>query len=470
MSVRGRGGRGRGRPKTQLWHFDTAYRPGSDVWEANYRIKSAPPTVTRGPRRACPIEGAETSILRRTQTRDGIPQIIYTVEIRQLVQAHDGTYDVHSVSTEDVDLSRIDHYASKWEQQRFENAEFKAARNAAEVARRAGIEAQEKKYLAVNFRNSRAPSRMDGAASTATLSHAAGRGRGRRRGYGLGRGRESVHGHRSGRGDHVNLVDHTPDAFNEAAILDSQEDDDADAVSLKPPPGLHHEAPSNRASNESDGDVPPLSPSLMRSSFIANSALVASPTIPRIHPEVLDIDDNTSSMSSAAQQLMSERQVRKRLSSDENVDELQVADGAAWHHSKRRRTESVSLSPKPGRPKNSLAEQPHSSLEDESISESSSEDRRNDHIGDITPQGHGHDQEQNEKEHEGEDLEIFTVENIVSHTYQNDKKVYLVKWEGVDKAEDWLTEEELEGAADMLAEYKARIERPVFRKNKGVVK
>ncbi|KAH9860338.1 hypothetical protein J1614_011668 [Plenodomus biglobosus] len=58
-----------------------------------------------------------------------------------------------------------------------------------------------------------------------------------------------------------------------------------------------------------------------------------------------------------------------------------------------------------------------------------------------------------------DDAEEYVVESIIEHFYDGRKKYYLVKWEGFEDSHDWLPEEDLAGAADIVSEYNRRIAR-----------
>jgi hypothetical protein len=70
-------------------------------------------------------------------------------------------------------------------------------------------------------------------------------------------------------------------------------------------------------------------------------------------------------------------------------------------------------------------------------------------------------------EDEEEDVEEYVVESIIEHFYEGDKKYYLVKWEGYEDSHDWLPEEDLQGASEVVEEYNERIRR---RDRKGKMK
>lgn len=55
--------------------------------------------------------------------------------------------------------------------------------------------------------------------------------------------------------------------------------------------------------------------------------------------------------------------------------------------------------------------------------------------------------------------EEYIVESIIEHYYDAGTKYYLVKWEGYENSQDWLAEEDLAGAAEVVAEYNRRFAR-----------
>jgi hypothetical protein len=75
---------------------------------------------------------------------------------------------------------------------------------------------------------------------------------------------------------------------------------------------------------------------------------------------------------------------------------------------------------------------------------------------------HEHDQTVDDADTESADE--YVVEAIVNHFQEDGTTYYLVKWDGYEDSHDWLLEEDLDGAADLVAEYKQR----VGRKNKKV--
>ena len=58
-----------------------------------------------------------------------------------------------------------------------------------------------------------------------------------------------------------------------------------------------------------------------------------------------------------------------------------------------------------------------------------------------------------------EAVDEYVVETIEEHYQDGNKTYYLVKWEGYEDSRDWLSEEDLHGAREIVAEYHARIRR-----------
>lgn len=73
-------------------------------------------------------------------------------------------------------------------------------------------------------------------------------------------------------------------------------------------------------------------------------------------------------------------------------------------------------------------------------------------------------EEQSEDDSEEDDAEGYVVEAIIEHYRDAWGKFYLVKWQGCKNSHDWLPEEDLEGAAELVAEYSEKVRR---KKMKG---
>ena len=64
-------------------------------------------------------------------------------------------------------------------------------------------------------------------------------------------------------------------------------------------------------------------------------------------------------------------------------------------------------------------------------------------------------------------MEEYVVEAIIEHCRKHGKMYYLVKWEGYENSHDWLPEEDLEGAAELVSEYNERTNRTLNGKHSG---
>jgi hypothetical protein len=237
------------------------------------------------------------------------------------------------------------------------------------------------------------------------------------------------------------------------------------------------------------------------SSFVANSALPLSPVAahrrlskavpmpePRAHKPQLETDDHeedTRSMSSASAQLQFKQDMyRKQFFSDEEIaeSEEEEMDDADRHHAKRPRTESAASSS--ALPANSWAQ--HLSAHATSLSgahlattaEYSSDSdaiykyplvvrrsppqRRDmeaklvDPILQETLKYSPETEHMNEDADKDADEEEYVIEEILSHSYEDNQKYYLVSWLGYESS-DWLPEEDLAGAMELVDEYNARI-------------
>lgn len=425
----------------------------------------------------CPIADARTRILERRQTEDGFGRNFYLVEITYLggqeptstwVQSSDNSdsYEKGGTEVARVDVSRILHYVSPRELERFENEQFRIEAEAQAVADREEAEEQTRRRLAKNARvagsgrgrgRGRGSRMLDGRGIDPELQTASMRGTPRGRGRGRGRRR----GGWRGRGGLVpprrelpqdEIVDSEP-----SQTLPTSRDDIAEA------------------SSESDDELPePASPNLMRSAFVANSALSLSPAQPhrplppparrRGHPEVPDIGDTDTipedgSMSSAAIQLRFEGDYGDIAIAESPSVGSELERG---HRSKRRRTESVE-------PQHTLMFPPSSQIEESesevgsippeppsTVRAHKSHDASLDHH--MTPRDI--DASQHDGEDEDEDAEDYVVEAIIGHYYdEGGRKFYLVKWEGYEDSHDWLPEEDLEGAAQLMQDYNERLSR-----------
>lgn len=351
--------------------------------------------------------------------------------------------------TEEVDLSRILQYVSPFELERFENEQFRIEAEAEAEVMREEAEEMARRRLAKNAkvpgmgRGSRMLSGLGLDPEAATRGRPRGRGKGRGRGSWRGRNTMAFHGLVR---DPVVQEEFVDTEIPEILYRETEEEDIQRTIAETESEGVDPE----------EDEMAHASPSLMRSSFVANSALPASPVAPHRrlphlsiarhgHPEVPDIDDSdhpsgdddARSMSSAAVQLRYEGYLRGNTV-EESEDEILEEAG---HRSKRRRTASTASNQQPQLPRTHSLDL----IDDENIHIQSS---RN---GTSTP----HQQDLDEVE--DSDAEEYAVEDIIEHYCDGGKKYYLVKWEGHDDSHDWLPEEDLAGAAELVAEYNERV-------------
>jgi hypothetical protein len=429
---------------------------------------------------------------------------------------------------EEVDLSCILRYVSSAELERYENEQFRVEAEAEAVALRADAEELARRRLKKNARvpgagrGSWMVSRPDLETEAPTRQPGRPRGsRGKGRGRGRGRGRGSMVV--SSRSRNADMQEGLVHAESEA---------------------LHHEEEgiktiireTNAEKNEEAHARAQTSPSLMRSAFVANSALKGSPVQRRLsasftlrgEPEAPEIDDDSDfgldgydagSTSSAALQLRLEDDIRGRAIQESKQQLMDIDEGE--HCSKRRRTESAASSgwmptaPTVSIPEDAFRQTPlfqdrssvldsDSHTADEAIppdafhqtslfvdrsslpeSDSDSADgsipaqppsvphhipqhrlhngadaEDTIRVSSQADRSAHHQQHQRSHQHEDEEsVEEYAVESIIEHFCKGGKKYYLVKWEGYDDKHDWLPEEDLEGAADLVAKYNEQISR-----------
>jgi len=79
------------------------------------------------------------------------------------------------------------------------------------------------------------------------------------------------------------------------------------------------------------------------------------------------------------------------------------------------------------------------------------------HMHTAQPDRHSLEYDNNDDDADADGAEEYVVEAIVEHFQEDGKNYYLVKWDGYEDSHDWLPEEDLEGAADLVAEYNERI-------------
>ncbi|KAF3005811.1 hypothetical protein E8E13_007993 [Curvularia kusanoi] len=490
-SDRGRGrGRGRGRNKTMMWEWET-YRPAPSVYDNIWHIRQAPVAVTPNLPNDCPLPDARTRILERRQTEDGFGRNYYYVEITYLdgqeptstwVQSSDNG-ERGGTEIERVDASRILQYVTPRELERFENEQFKIEADAQAVADREEKEEQIRKRMAKNARMTE----IGKGALNPTLgglgidpelrssSKPRGRPRGRGRGRGGGRGSWRTRGATAPAGMRSNEIAHDD-------IVDS----DASQPSLQRAATSDREVPET---SESEDDLlGPTSPALKRSAFVTNSALPLSPVHQQIPAalassrrvnSVLDNDhgditseDDIGSTSSAAMQLQFEGGEGNMASIDADSDDQDELDR---HRAKRPRTESIT-------PQHTLMFPPSSQIEvsesegssvlaghfsavnADQCSDASLDDHAALHNGfSSSPKAklsRDGALDNSEDRSDEEDAEEYVVETISEHYLDDNGKIfYLVKWQGYDDSYDWLPGEDLDGAAELVHEYRESVKR-----------
>jgi len=216
-----------------------------------------------------------------------------------------------------------------------------------------------------------------------------------------------------------------------------------------------------------NGDEPSTTSPIMLSSFVANSALPNSLLAHRVyhksptaHSDSLGIEKDWESDSSAAQQLVSERLTHTR-----RYDSDDESDGSRRPFAKRQRTESRARSGDRRKRDRAPAPKDYTESSPDPLAENSRPVHA--HLDgsdaqDIDTEPTARQDEVPESEDE-EDADEYAVESILAHSHQGGVEYYLVKWEGYEEVTDWLPESALEGAAEMVAEYNARV-RPKKKK------
>jgi hypothetical protein len=347
-----------------------------------------------------------------------------------------------------VGVSRILQYVSPSELERFENEQFRVEAEAQAIADREEEEEQIRRRMAKNARairngregvgRGRGSHMLNGLAIDSELpTRTRGQGRGRPRGKIGRRGR----GGRGGRGG----------LALSRALPEEETVNGESSLTL----ATSHEDTTETSSEEEERPPQLASPNLMRSALVANSALPLSPVRPmpppalqRGHPEVPDIGGTASA------------------SGDSESSDSEDEDG---HRSKRRRTESVTLQ-RPHQASSSSSQDDESGSGEDSIppdlpSSVKAHEFQQDH---TTPRaGHSMLQkpafdadEAGEDSEDDEDAEEYVVEAIIEHYHDEEgRKFYLVKWEGYEDSHDWLPEEDLEGAAELVHDYNERVKR-----------
>jgi hypothetical protein len=479
------------------------YKPGPEIYNNLYRIRKAPPLITQTLPDACPISNAQSRILSRSTTEDEFQRNYYTVLVTATDDARAGQEEkVH------LDCSRILDYVSRKELSRFEGAEARAESEAVAAAQQAEAEEAARKILEKNAR------------ATGTSR---GRGRGSRMLSGLGLPEARTRGRPRGRarGRVARTLDRRASLAQQGGneMLDDRLSEDVMDIEPLEAAGLDDEDLQRiiAETSEDDDDMPvdAPSPNLARSSLIANSALATSLTAgtSRLLANSLfsryavpdanegtdeEMEDDLMSASSAAAQLHYEGDERERASVSDESDRDR-------HRTKRRRTESTLTSRPPAPATNSeqlsiarnlstkllvapaepSSEHLQSEESDDPIGEEqtirvrrpsparstngiSSQPDHAQPTNQVTiPSEEDDDDDDGDEDSEQSDAEEYVIEAILEHSYIDDTKYYLVKWQGYEESSDWLTAEDLAGAPEMIAEYEERIRR---KKGKGKLK
>ncbi|KAH3904057.1 hypothetical protein HBH56_240570 [Parastagonospora nodorum] len=514
MSVRGpRGGRGRGRGtgrgrgrggKTTNWEWHNNYSPGPEIYNQLWHIRQEPATVTPFLPTECPLLNARSRILDRRQTEGDIQRNFYLVEVTNFTNRETSVSSAEDAGpniTEllHVDLSRILEYVSPEELERFENEQFQVEAEAEAVAMR--MEAEELRRRRLE-KNARSAAMGQGSRMLSGLSlDPEMRPRGRPRGRGRGRGRGSWRGRAA-------LVSNTREQDTQDQLVDAEVEE-----LIQTEDGLQMMMINETDSEDGDfaADLEARrSPNMARSAFVANSALPLSPVLSHRRPSgapsmlrnptVASDDDEESdlelvdrdarSTSSAAMQLRIEDDIRGR-------PETAPDDDGDSHRSKRRRTESTTSTQRRPRAQENLPELPNQrSPYSNAIPESPAEDSDdaipahepnalyrslqngnsngteldNIHVQSPTVRAPVEQQSGDDNDDEEEDAEEYVVEAIIEHYRDAGKKFYLVKWQGYEDSHDWLPEENLEGAAELVAEFNEKVRRRKMKDKQRMTK
>lgn len=449
----------------------------------------------------CPIPNAQSSIIDR-QKVEGFSRYYYNIRI---VYDHDDSEVSqdeagHREEVAQIEMSQILKYVSRRELERFEQEDYAQQAQAEEVARRAEAEELARRRLEKNARglsmvNEETLLHGMPIGQTGLPARPRGRPRGSGRGRGRGRGRGFGRGGFAGlavRGADLEGPDEHPigQVAGESAMLDTSEEEETEAYGVD-------------LSNQP-------SPGFALSSFVAKSALPLSPVAAhrRLSKSLLpshmlpmqglptqagfgSADDESGegsdarSFSSAAAQLQFERDVygQQLSGTDDESDEIDDADR---HRMKRQRSQAATTARAQlhARPIPSAAKEPSASsasfanhhFDDSSDSDASelptykhsnlvqlSKGPRRATVEETPEPRHpaAHHDEDMEMQEDGseEEEEEYVVEAILSHSYENGKKYYLVKWEGAEDSSDWLPEDDLAGASELVHAYNNRIAR-----------
>jgi hypothetical protein len=472
----------------QQWEWHNNYTPGPEVYDQLWHIRKEPVIVTPFLPIECPVSNAHTRILDRRQTEGDIQRNFYVIEATYL-NGRGGSVssaeDAGAANTEiiHVDLSRIMDYVSPDELERFENEQFRVEAEAEAVAIRAEAEAMSRRRLEKNARTTATGPDSPALSGLGLESEKRPRGRPRGRARGRGRGRGSWRGSSTLVTNSQQLVEDLQEE-----LVDMEPDEEVMQLAIPDTESEEEEFAADERSRTS--------PTLARSAFVANSALPVSPILSHrrlsTFPAILrrraetstESDPDIESMPCAAIQLQTKTDIR------EGSEHPAARKGSYnLHRDKRRRTESTVPRQRMSLPSSSRPESRHahstappapsvpgfssdagsgaSDAFDElasaqplngvyrSLQPHHAESTNLENIRTRTPVIES-DVEQS-GENEDTDTEEYVVESIIEHYREAGKKYYLVKWQGYEDSHDWLPEEDLEGAAEVVAEYNARI-------------
>lgn len=268
--------------------------------------------------------------------------------------------------------------------------------------------------------------------------------------------------------------------------------------------GLEHAISETESEDEDLIQAARPSPTIARSAFVANSALPVSPALSHRRASALFsrrqetnefsdadsdlelIDADARSMSSAAMQMRDEYDGRTIEDLPAHVSQGARPRTGSTTPSQREASARPSLrgSQRSGRltsATRSVPETPSNAAKD------SSDDDIPAHPPSLShhPVKNGHDDSMELDSNHGstiaetidgqrdagdtdsEDAEEYIVEAILEHYRDAGKKCYLVKWQGYEDSHDWLPEEDLEGAAELVAEYNARVRKKKSKQKKS---
>lgn len=462
------------------------------MYDQLWRVRKEPATVTARLPNVCPMSNARTRILHRRQTEDRFKRELYTVEVTYTGGPGSARDGIALTQLEDVDLQRILQFVSLAELERYETEQFRLEAEAEAIAMRTEAEDLARRQLR---KNAKGPNASKGSRVLSALAFSveptprsqgrprATRGKCRGRARGVEPTRGLVVSSRQLKNDmHEQLVDSEPMVFDRTT--------------------------------EHIGQPTQTSPNTTRSAFVANSALSVSPiprrvsiSVPRrelsevsepSEPEDVDylaLSDNDAKstrgdLPSLAIEVGNAGSSKDRpFSSPSGIEstlpcQLHPIIPAFSPSADNVLQEAPTAAPFSARDSGSPAPL-DSRVADVFLQTASSSNysalAASDQDNIIPPQpaspqfesdgyvgsritsmrtlypGQQSLEHNNEDDAEADATEEFAVEAIVAHFHEHEKNYYLVKWEGYEDSHDWLPEEDLEGAADLVTEYKERI-------------